>query len=108
VGAPTLLQVEQLKKYFPITRGTVVPYNVGQVRAVDDISFSIAAGETFAIVGESGCGKTTMARTILRLETAATYAHQSAWDESYSTESRACWYSERILSPPLLCQSFTS
>ena len=63
-----LIRVERLKKYFPVTRGTLVRHRVGEVRAVDDVSFSISDGQTFAIVGESGCGKTTLARTILRLE----------------------------------------
>jgi peptide/nickel transport system ATP-binding protein len=63
--APPLLQVQGLKKYFPIRAG-LLRRVVGQVRAVDDVSFHIQQGETLALVGESGCGKTTTARCILR------------------------------------------
>ena len=61
-----LLKVENLVKHYPIRKG-VVPRTVGFVRAVDGVSFSIASGTTFGLVGESGCGKTTTGRTILRL-----------------------------------------
>ncbi|MGG4107554.1 ABC transporter ATP-binding protein [Paenibacillus lautus] len=61
-----LLEVRHLKKYFPITAG-LLNRNVGHVKAVDDISLTIRAGETFGLVGESGSGKSTVGRTILRL-----------------------------------------
>ncbi len=60
-----LLQVKNLRKYFPIRKG-FFRKTVGQVRAVDDVSFFINAGETLGLVGESGCGKTTVSRCILR------------------------------------------
>ena len=62
-----LLEVKNLVKYFPVRRGIVIQRHVADVKAVDDISFSIHAGETLGMVGESGCGKTTAARTILQL-----------------------------------------
>ena len=60
-----LLDVQGLVKYFPIRKG-LLRRVVGQVRAVDGVSFTIQKGETLALVGESGCGKTTTARCILR------------------------------------------
>jgi oligopeptide/dipeptide ABC transporter ATP-binding protein len=60
-----VLSVERLKKHFPIRRG-LLRRVVGQVKAVDDVSFQIARGETLSLVGESGCGKTTTSRCILR------------------------------------------
>ena len=62
-----LVQVENLTKHFPVTRGIVFQRKVGAVRAVDGISFTIARGETLGLVGESGCGKTTAGRTLLGL-----------------------------------------
>jgi oligopeptide transport system ATP-binding protein len=61
-----ILQVENLKKYFPIRRG-VFQRHVGDVKAVDGVSFNVYRGETLGLVGESGCGKTTTGRTIIRL-----------------------------------------
>jgi oligopeptide transport system ATP-binding protein len=63
----TLLRVENLTKYFPVTRGIIFQKEVGAVQAVDDISFEIKKGETFGLVGESGCGKSTTGRAILQL-----------------------------------------
>jgi len=61
-----LLDVKQLFKYFPI-RGGILRRRIGWVRAVDGVSFAISNAETLGLVGESGCGKTTVGRTILRL-----------------------------------------
>jgi peptide/nickel transport system ATP-binding protein/oligopeptide transport system ATP-binding protein len=65
--APTLIKIENLKTYYPIRAG-LLRRVIGNVRAVDDVSFEIRRGEVFGLVGESGCGKTTLGRTLLRLE----------------------------------------
>ena len=65
-GAP-LVQVSDLKKHFPITRGVIVSRQVGAVKAVDGVTFEIATGETLGLVGESGCGKSTTGRAVLQL-----------------------------------------
>jgi len=62
----TLLEIQGLKKYFPIQKG-FLRRTVGYVKAVDDVSFSVKSGETLGVVGESGCGKTTMGRSLVRL-----------------------------------------
>ena len=66
--AEPILRAEGLKKHFPVTEGLLWSTVVGWVKAVDGISFSIPQGQTLALVGESGCGKTTTAKLILRLE----------------------------------------
>jgi len=66
--ARTLIRVENLTKHFPIERGFIVKRQVGAIQAVDGISFTIRRGETFGLVGESGCGKTTTGRAILHLD----------------------------------------
>jgi oligopeptide/dipeptide ABC transporter ATP-binding protein len=67
VASDTLLDVRDLKMYFPLTQGIILQRVVGHVRAVDDISFSIKRGQTLGLVGESGSGKTTIGRTLIRL-----------------------------------------
>ena len=62
-----LVEVQDLKKHFPVTRGLLFQRQVGFVRAVDGVSFTIRQGETLGMVGESGCGKTTVGRTMLGL-----------------------------------------
>src|SRR4051794_23024011 len=66
-GDAPLVAIENLKVWFPIKSGLVMDRHVGDIRAVDDVSFEIGRGETVGLVGESGCGKSTVGRTILRL-----------------------------------------
>src|ERR1700694_2393069 len=63
-----VLVAQHLKKHFPVTRGLALQRIVGWVRAVEDVSFAIRPGETLSLVGESGAGKTTVARMVLLLE----------------------------------------
>lgn len=63
----SLVRVEDLKIYFPIRSGIVIERHIGDIKAVDGVSFEIKRGETLGLVGESGCGKTTVGRALLRL-----------------------------------------
>src|SRR5215216_7869261 len=66
-GSDDLVQVRDLQMYFPVTKGIIFQRQVGAVKAVDGVSFSIKQGETLGLVGESGCGKSTTGRAILQL-----------------------------------------
>jgi peptide/nickel transport system ATP-binding protein len=77
-----LLEVKNLKKYFPIKKGFLLSRVVGHVKAVDDVSFYIHEGETLGLVGESGCGKTTTGRMVLR---------------AYEPTSGEIWFQDRKL-----------
>ena len=66
-GGEKLMEVRDLVKHFPITSGFFFSRQVGAVQAVDGVSFDVMQGETLGIVGESGCGKSTTARLLLRL-----------------------------------------
>jgi len=66
-GDNVLIEVKNLKMYFPVTSGILVQRTVGYIKAVDDVSFFVRRGETLGLVGESGCGKTTTGRCILQL-----------------------------------------
>ena len=79
-----LLDVKDLKKYFPVRSSGIISRTTGMVRAVDGVSFYIRPGETLGLVGESGCGKTTAGRTIIRL---------------YEPTGGEVWFKSRLLSP---------
>jgi oligopeptide transport system ATP-binding protein len=66
-GSDDLVQVRDLQMYFPVTKGIILQRQVGAVKAVDGVSFTIKKGETLGLVGESGCGKSTTGRAILQL-----------------------------------------
>ncbi|MBI3942581.1 MAG: ATP-binding cassette domain-containing protein [Chloroflexi bacterium] len=62
-----LLEIRNMRKYFPITQGIIIQRHVGDIKAVDGVNLTIKAGETLGLVGESGCGKSTLGRTVLQL-----------------------------------------
>jgi oligopeptide transport system ATP-binding protein len=84
-----LLQVRGLTKHFLITGGPAGVRTIGQVRAVEDVSFGVAAGETLALVGESGCGKSTTGRMLLRLTEPTSGSVQFAGEDLLALSHRA-------------------
>ena len=67
-GGEALIRLDGVKKHYPVTSGLVLQRTIGMVKAVDGISFAISPGETYSLVGESGCGKTTTSRMVLLVE----------------------------------------
>ena len=67
-GTEPLIRIEGLTKHFPLTTGILFKRTVGQVQAVDGVDFEVWPGETLGVVGESGCGKSTVAKRIVGLE----------------------------------------
>ncbi|HEU4543114.1 MAG TPA: dipeptide ABC transporter ATP-binding protein [Jiangellaceae bacterium] len=82
--AEVVLEVDDLVKHFPLTQGIVFKRRIGEVKAVDGVSFKLRKGETLGIVGESGCGKSTLAKLLMRLEEPtsgkATFKGQNIFD----------------------------
>jgi len=69
-GRVPLIKLEGVKKYFPVTQGILFQHRVGNVHAVDGVDLEVYEGETFGLVGETGCGKSTLARVVMRLHEA--------------------------------------
>ncbi|NBU65397.1 MAG: ATP-binding cassette domain-containing protein, partial [Chloroflexia bacterium] len=67
VKTQDLIEVDNLKMYFPVTKGIVLRRKIGDVKAVDGLTFGIRKGETLGLVGESGCGKSTTGRALIQL-----------------------------------------
>ena len=86
--AEPLLEVDALTKHYPIQKG-VLQRTVGHVQAVDRVSFDVAAGETLGVVGESGCGKSTVARCVLRLVAPTTGAIRLGGEDITNLDRRA-------------------
>ena len=90
-GGVSIVSVEHLEQHFPVKEGVVFDREVGRVHAVDDVSFELAEGETLGLVGESGCGKTTLARTLMRLlEPTAGKIEFDGRDITHSLRSASC------------------
>jgi oligopeptide transport system ATP-binding protein len=85
-----LLEVESLVKHFLITQGIVFRRQIGSVRAVDGVSFTLHHGETLGLVGESGCGKSTVARLLLRLEQATSGHARYKGEDIFTCRPSAC------------------
>ncbi len=83
----SLVEVKNLKKYFPIKAG-LIRKTVGHVKAVDDLSFTIKEGEVLGLVGESGCGKTTVGRTMLRLTPSTSGSVQIAGEDVFALDKK--------------------
>ena len=98
-----LMQVDNLKTYFPIKRG-VFARTIGHIKAVDDVSFTIAQGETVGLVGESGCGKTTLGRALIGLEKArsgkVTFKGTNLIDAPHSVRKEFCKNIQLIFQDP--------
>ena len=87
--AETVLEVDELVKHFPLTQGVVVRRHVGDVKAVDGVSFQLRKGETLGIVGESGCGKSTLAKLLMRLEEPTSGSAYFHGENIYDLQGRA-------------------
>jgi oligopeptide/dipeptide ABC transporter ATP-binding protein len=89
----TILEVRNIKRYYPVKKGLIIPKQVGQVKAVDDVSFRLKRGKTIGIVGESGCGKTTLSRVLLGLDrptegTISFYPNEGGVVENYGVNEK--------------------
>ena len=81
-----LLSVRGVRKYFPVVKGIVRTHTIGNVKAVDNVSFEVKENQTFGLVGESGCGKTTIARSLSEKQCSKRYASLvECKDTNYST-----------------------
>ena len=99
-GAEPLVQVRDLAKHFPITRGILIQRKIGSVRAVDGVSFEVKRGETLGIVGETGCGKSTTARLVMRLLDATSGAGEDS--TAHMNLRQMAWHQQELARRGLL------